>query len=86
MADKTSLADHISRQKSPPPQNFDDQIASTRNLNNISNSTVKNKAISSTDFENLIEMNRRQQIGVSSIVYYFLKNTKKKALQPPFEI
>jgi hypothetical protein len=50
-----------------PPQNYVQQLASALGLNN-SNMT-------STDFESLIEMNRRQQqqqqqLSVSSLLFY----------------
>jgi hypothetical protein len=50
------------------PQNYVQQLASALGLNNnnVSNNGTANNAIASTtDFESLIEMNRRQQLSVS---------------------
>lgn len=53
------------------PQNYVQQLASALGLNNTNASsnngttTNNNSIASSTDFESLIEMNRRQQLSVS---------------------
>ena len=52
-----------------PPQNYVQQLASALGFNPKTNNgkTSTNSIPSSTDFESLIEMNRRQQTSVSFI-------------------
>ena len=63
----TTAADHPNQVRSPSPstlapQNYVQQLASALGLNSANNPNgTTNIVASSTDFESLIEMNRRQQ-------------------------
>lgn len=62
----TTVADHPNQVRSPSPstlapQNYVQQLASALGLNSANNPNGTTNIASSTDFESLIEMNRRQQ-------------------------